>query len=231
MTVSAGQELREVAATDPKTSPQEADAAPGPSDFASQMPDPAAADKVSFTFHHARYEAGQHWFSAEDDGEEVGHAYVIEQQGPGGPHAEIKRLWTNPHYRERGIGSRLLDNVGEHFQGRELRLKPYPVDEDGDQDEGDLREYYRNRGFEGYELRDGDPFELHDYMAKRASCGPAAGPATAAGAAAGCLARVSFPNPVLAGPAVRSSRSQPAASPRRTASTTAAPQARPRGLR
>ena len=129
-------------------------------------PDRQHADEDSFTYHYARYEGGQHWFSAEHDGDEVGHAHVIEQRGPGGPHAEIRRLRTNPQYRGRGIGSRLLDNVAEHFEGHELRLKPYPAGEDGDPDEDDLREYYGSRGFRDYHLEDGDPFELYDYMTK-----------------------------------------------------------------
>jgi GNAT superfamily N-acetyltransferase len=134
-------------------------------------PDRQQADEGSFTYHYARYEGGQHWFSAEHDGDEVGHAHVIEQRGPGGPHAEIRRLRTNPQYRGRGIGSRLLDNVAEHFEGHELRLKPYPTGEDGDPDEDDLREYYGSRGFRDYQLKDGDRFELHDYMTKPGSPG------------------------------------------------------------
>lgn len=125
-----------------------------------------------FTYHYARYEGGQHWFSAECDGEEVGHAHVIERQGPGGPHAEIRQLWTSPHYRGRGIGSRLLDKVAEQFEGHELRLKPYPTGEDGDPDGDDLREYYGSRGFRDYRLREGDPFELYDYMTRPGSRGP-----------------------------------------------------------
>ena len=134
-------------------------------------PDLQQADEDSFTYHHARYEGGQHWFSAEHDGDEVGHAYVIEQRGPGGPHAEIRRLWTNPQYRGRGIGSRLLDNVAEHFEGHELRLKPYPTGEDGDPDEDDLP-LLGSRGFRDYQLKDGDPFELYDYMTRPGSRGP-----------------------------------------------------------
>ena len=130
------------------------------------------ADEDSFTYHYARYEGGQHWFSAERDGDEVGHAHVIEQWGPGGPHAEIRRLWTNPQYRGRGIGSRLLDNVAEHFEGHEVRLKPYPAGEDSDPDEDDLRVYYGSRGFGDYQLKDGDPFELYDYMTRPRSRGP-----------------------------------------------------------
>ena len=135
-------------------------------------PDRQQADEGSFTYHYARYEGGQHWFSAEHDGDEVLHAHVIEQRGPGGPHAEIRRLRTNPQYRGRGIGSRLLDNVAEHFEGHELRLKPYPAGEDGDPDEDDLREYYGSRGFRDYQLKDGDPFELYDYMTRPGSRGP-----------------------------------------------------------
>jgi len=135
-------------------------------------PDRQQAGEDSFSYHHAPYEGGQHWFSAERDGDEVGHAHVIEQRGPGGPHAEIRRLWTNPRYRGRGIGSRLLDNVAEHFEGHELRPKPYPAGEDGDPDEDDLREYYGSRGFRDYQLKDGDPFELYDYMTKPGSRGP-----------------------------------------------------------
>jgi GNAT superfamily N-acetyltransferase len=145
-------------------------------DLVSQMPGPQQAGEKPFTYHQVPGETGRHWFSAEHDGDEVGHAYVIERQGPGSPHVEIKELWTNPHYRGRGIGSRLLSNVGEHFKGHELRLKPYPIDEAG-QDEGDLREFYSNRGFADYQLTAGDPFELYDYMAKPPSSGPAAEPA------------------------------------------------------
>jgi GNAT superfamily N-acetyltransferase len=148
----------------------------GSGDPASQRPGPQQGGEESFTYDHAPYERGQHWFSAEHDGDEVGHAYVIERQGPGGPYAEITELWTNPHYRGRGVGSRLLDDVGEHFKGHELRLKPYPIDADG-QDEGSLREFYSNRGFGDYQLCEGDPVELHDYMTKRAPSGPAAKPA------------------------------------------------------
>ena len=36
-------------------------------------PDRQHADEDSFTYHYARYEGGQHWFSAEHDGDEVGH--------------------------------------------------------------------------------------------------------------------------------------------------------------
>jgi GNAT superfamily N-acetyltransferase len=149
----------------------------GPGALASQKPSPQQAGEESFTYHHAVYEPGQHWFSAEHDGDEVGHAYVIQRQGPGGPNVEIKALWTNPHYRGQGIGSRLLGNVGERFTGHELRLKPYPLDEAGGQDEDSLREFYSKRGFGDYQLSEGDPFELHDYMTKRAASGPAATPA------------------------------------------------------
>lgn len=131
---------------------------------------PAGED--SFTYHHALDEKGQHWFSAEHNGDEVGHAFVIRRQGPGSPHAEIKRLWTNPHYRGRGIGSQLLDNVAGQFQDHELRLKPYPTGRDGDPDEGELRAYYSKRGFTDYQLKEGDPYELYDYMAKPGSRGP-----------------------------------------------------------
>jgi GNAT superfamily N-acetyltransferase len=132
--------------------------------------DPAGED--SLAYHHALYEKGQHWFSAEHDGDEVGHAYVIQRQGPGSPHAEIKRLWTNPHYRGRGIGSQLLDNVAGHFKNHELRLKPHSTGRDGDPDEGELRAFYSNRGFADYQLKDGDPLDLYDYMVKPGPCGP-----------------------------------------------------------
>lgn len=151
----------------------------GPADMAREKPGPLQVSEEPFTYDHAPYEAGQHWFSAEHDGDEVGHAYVIERQEPAGPHVEIKELWTNPHYRGQGIGSRLLDNVGEHFKGHDLRLKPYPIDEDGGKDESGLREFYSNRGFGDYQLREGDPFELYDYMTKRAFSGPATKPADA----------------------------------------------------
>src|ERR1017187_6753486 len=103
-------------------------------------PDRQQADEGSFTYRYARYEGGQHWFSAEHDGDEAGHAHVIEQRGPGGPHAEIRRLWTDPQYRGWGIGPRLLDNGAEPFGGHELRLKPSPTGEEADPDEDGLRE-------------------------------------------------------------------------------------------
>lgn len=146
-------------------------------DLADHTPDARPSRLPSFTCHHATYERGQHWFSAELDGDEVGHAYVLERQGPGGPHAEIEELRTNPHYRGQGIGSQLLDNVAEHFKDCELRLKPYPIDENSGQDIDGLREFYRNRGFEDYQLSESDPFELHDYMTKHSSRGPAPEPA------------------------------------------------------
>ena len=137
------------------------------------MNDTQQGHEESLTYHHTLYERGQHWFSAEYDGDEIAHAHVIERPGPGGPHAEIRKLWTNPHERGRGIGSRLLDQVSEHFKDQELRLKPYPIDEDGGQDEDELRRYYGNRGFRDYQLGEGDPFELYDYMTKGASTGSA----------------------------------------------------------
>jgi GNAT superfamily N-acetyltransferase len=174
--------------------PHEMAATAGPGESASQMPGPQEADDESFTYHHASYEPDQHWFSAEHDGDEVGHAYVIGRQGPGGPYVEVKELWANPQYRGWGVGSQLLDNVGEHFKGLELRLKPYPIDEDSGQDEAALREFYSNRGFEDYQLSEGDPFELYDYMTKRAPSGPAdVAPQHAAGAAAPALAALDFP--------------------------------------
>ena len=84
------------------------------------------------------------------------------------------------------------DNAGAHFQGQELRLKPYPIDKAGGPDEDDLREYYRNRGFTDYKLQEGDPFELYDYMTKRASAGTTAKPAESLD--------VSAPGPATAGP-------------------------------
>ena len=137
------------------------------------MNDTQQGHEESLTYHHTLYERGQHWFSAEFDGDEIAHAHAIERPGPGGPHAEIRKLWTNPHDRGRGIGSRLLDQVSEHFKDQELRLKPYPIDEDGGQDEDELRRYYGNRGFRDYQLGEGDPFELYDYMTKGASSGSA----------------------------------------------------------
>jgi GNAT superfamily N-acetyltransferase len=127
------------------------------------------ADEDSVTYHHDSYEGGQHWFSAEHDGEEIAHAHVIEQHGYSSPYAEIKRLFTNPHYRQRGIGSRLLDNVAGHFGDRDLLLKPYPTGRDGDPDDDELRDYYSNQGFEDYQLKDGDSFHLSGYMTRPGS--------------------------------------------------------------
>lgn len=138
------------------------------------MQPPAATAPI--TYCYASYEGGQHWFSAEDDGDEAGFAFTLERQGPGGPHIEIRKLQTNPYYRGRGIASRLLDNVSQHFSGREVRLNPYPTGESGDPDEDSLREFYGSRGFDDYQLKPGDPFTLFGYMTRPAAGPPAAAP-------------------------------------------------------
>lgn len=140
------------------------------------------------TYHHDRYGQGKHWLSAQEDGDEIGYAYAIERAGPGGPHVEIVKLWANPYERGRGIGSGLLDLAGEVFAGQELRLKPYPSGEDGNPSGSELREYYGNRGFTDYQLKDGDPFELSDYMTRCACPGPDSGPP-------GRQVDVAFPRP------------------------------------
>jgi GNAT superfamily N-acetyltransferase len=123
-----------------------------------------------YTYEHDAYDGGTHWFSAQHpDAGEVGHAQVEEKEGPGGPHVEIKRLETDADHRGHGIGTQLLSNVEKYFPGRELRLKPYPLDEDGDQSTEDLEEYYGGRGFEHRPLREGEPTELYDYMHKQAA--------------------------------------------------------------
>lgn len=121
-----------------------------------------------YTYEHDEYGDGVHWFSAQHpEAGEVGHALVKEQKGPGGPHAEIDRLEVDKNHRGHGVGTRLLENVERHFPGKELRLKPYPLDEDDDDQDGDdLEEYYGNRGFEHRPLQEGEPFELYDYMHK-----------------------------------------------------------------
>ncbi len=122
------------------------------------------------TYEHDKYGDGEHWFSAQHpEAGEVGHAHVFERSGPSGPHVEIKTLETNPHFRGRGVGTQLLGNVEKHFPGRELRLKPYPIDEDGDQTTEDLEDYYEGRGFEHRPLQEGDDLDLYDWMHKQAS--------------------------------------------------------------
>lgn len=106
---------------------------------------------------------------------EVGYAETQEREGPGGPHVELHRLWTNREHRGTGVGSALIGEVERHHQGSELRLKPWPeddeVDEDDDdyQDEEDLRDYYRNRGFRDREVPEGEDWRSHGYMTKQAS--------------------------------------------------------------
>ena len=129
----------------------------------------AEAAASPYTYEHDEYGNGQHWFSAQHpEAGEVGHALVYEKDGPGGPHVEIEKLETDREHRNRGVGSQLLENVGRHFPGQELRLKPYPLDEDGDQTSGDLEEYYEGRGFEHRPLREGEPWDLHGWMHKQA---------------------------------------------------------------
>ena len=161
-----------------------AERAPGPdSPSAHETPLPAEAAPTAgpqqageepFTYHHTEYDGGVHWFSAEHDGEEIAHAHVLEKQEPGGQHIEIRTLWTNPYYRRKGIGSQLIEEVANHFPGLEMRLKPYPIDEDGTQTTEDIEEFYAGRGFDRYQLRGGDPFELSDYMTKPAFSVPTA---------------------------------------------------------
>ena len=152
--------------------PAEATAAPGPQQTGEEP----------YTYHHAEYDGGVHWFSAEHDGEEIAHAHVLEKREPGGQHVEIKTLRTNPYYRRKGIGSQLIEEVANHFPALELRLKPYPIDEDETQATEDIEEFYGGRGFDRYQLKDGDPFELCDYMTRPASSRSAAEPAESAAA-------------------------------------------------
>jgi GNAT superfamily N-acetyltransferase len=66
---------------------------------------------------------GVHWFEQFDDGgESTGHALVREYPD----HAELARVWVNPHYRGRGAGGRLVDAVTSHFdeRGKPVQLKP-----------------------------------------------------------------------------------------------------------
>jgi GNAT superfamily N-acetyltransferase/2'-5' RNA ligase len=120
-----------------------------------------------YSYEHDSYGGGEHWFSAQHpEAGEVGHAHVFERPGPSGPHVEIKTLRTDPDHRGRGVGSQLLANVEHHFPHSELRLKPYPIDEDGEQDSSDLEDYYGGRGFERRPLQEGDDFDLYDWMHK-----------------------------------------------------------------
>ena len=141
---------------------------------AAPTPGPQQAGEEPITYHHTEYAGGVHWFSAEHDGEEIAYAHVLENQEPGGRHIEIKKLRTDPHYRRRGIGAQLIEEVANHFPDLEMRLKPYPIDEDGTQTTEDIEEFYAARGFDRYQLRDGDPFELSDYMTKPALSVPPA---------------------------------------------------------
>jgi hypothetical protein len=78
--------------------------------------------------------------------------------------------------RRSGAGSQLIEDVATYFPGREIRVKPYPIDEDGTQTTEDLDEFYAGRGFDRYRLKDGDPFELYDHMTRPASSRPTAVP-------------------------------------------------------
>ena len=138
---------------------------------------------MNVTYHHAEYD-GVHWFSAEDNGEEIAHAHVLEKEEPGRQHVEIKTLRTDPHYRRKGIGSQLIEEVTNHFPDLELRLKAYRIDEDGTQTTDDIEEFYARRGFDRYQLEDGDPWWLGDYMTKPASSWTATEPADSAAARA-----------------------------------------------
>ena len=134
-----------------------------------RLPDRASP---RYTYHRTPYAGGVHWFSAETAaGEEAGYAHVLEMAGPGGPHVEISTLWTGPFHRRQGIGSQLIEEVAGYFPDREIRLKPYPIDEDGTQTTEDLEEFYAGRGFDRYRLRDGDPWSLGEYMTRPPAAG------------------------------------------------------------
>jgi GNAT superfamily N-acetyltransferase len=114
---------------------------------------------AGFTFHHDTVSPGEHYFYAIDaDGREAGHAHAIEQAAAGARHILIKRLYVQPNDRQKGIGSSLLDDVAVLFHGRELRLKPYPI-EDAELDEDQLREFYGNRGFDDFEPQSDDDWQ------------------------------------------------------------------------
>jgi GNAT superfamily N-acetyltransferase len=125
---------------------------------------------ASFTYHHTPYQGGVHWFSADNrHGYEIGHATVVEPDGPAGTHVEIERLEVDRHYRRKGVGSQLIENVAWRFPGRELRLKPYAEDPDRGPTTEELYAYYACRGFDPYQLKEGDPWSLGDYMTRPAA--------------------------------------------------------------
>ncbi len=115
---------------------------------------------------HAR-EGGVHWFEHFDDGgESTGHALAREYPD----HAELDRVWVNPHCRGRGTGGRLVDAVTSHFdqRGKPVRLKPMPYlqspAEPEGPDENDLRAWYRRHRFEDYQRREDDAWDADEHM-------------------------------------------------------------------
>lgn len=134
-----------------------------------------------FTFKHAEFDPGEHYFHAHDrQGDQAGYANVSEKaaRGAGGPHVLINKLYVRPGDRGQGIGSRLLEEITGHFRGRELRLKPYPI-EDGELDPDELRDFYARRGFDDYVPRGDEGWDCWDYMTRRDPAGPAGPPLTA----------------------------------------------------
>lgn len=127
-----------------------------------------------FVFDHDELGPSEHYFFALDDQDnQAGFAHVLEKAAAGGSaaHVLIRKLYVRPGDRGQGIGSRLLEEVAAHFAGRELRLKPYPG-EDEERDTDQLREFYADRGFTDYIPGDHEGWEAWEYMTTQDRAGP-----------------------------------------------------------
>ncbi|MGH3223614.1 MAG: GNAT family N-acetyltransferase, partial [Streptosporangiaceae bacterium] len=125
---------------------------------------------AGFTFEHDELGPGEHYFCALDDQDnQAGFAHVLEKEalGTSAAHVRIRKLYVRPQDRGHGIGSRLIEEVAAHFAGRELRLKPYPGDDEV-RDEDQLREFYGDRGFTDYIPQgDHEDWDAWEYMTRQ----------------------------------------------------------------
>lgn len=108
-----------------------------------------ASASGEYTFSHVPATEGDpHSFEAHDQaGKNVGYATAEEHPD----HVFMDEVYVHPDARGKGLGRSLTQNVLDHFQGREVRLKPdaYQAEQDKEPgpDSARLRQFYHSMGF------------------------------------------------------------------------------------